>query len=231
MYQIVNIKLSPSQVQKLKKAIKDGELAKIVIYKENISKNGTRFFVNATQKRMLDRVMDGSKNGYRLSLNKTQLKKSLLLGTSVSTIQKGNIEPLTNHDIDRYLNNEPWYRGVFMHDKLPKSLENNTGIVINLDESDGQGTHWVCLNRKNDVFYYYDSFGFPPSERIKKLAKGYRAYYSSSQQQKATTVTCGWFCVTFLKKLFGSNAYDAVYQFDQKPSDANEEQVINDLKK
>jgi hypothetical protein len=41
---------------------------------------------------------------------------------------------------------------------------------LNLDSSNGQGTHWVCWYRDGDNKYYFDSYGLdPPIELVKYL--------------------------------------------------------------
>ena len=53
-----------------------------------------------------------------------------------------------------------------MRDDLPRRpLKRECGI-LNLDGVSGRGTHWVCLYKNNDTFYF-DSFGVqPPNEPI-----------------------------------------------------------------
>jgi len=45
------------------------------------------------------------------------------------------------------------------------------GLVINLDEHDQKGSHWVALytNLKEDQLYYFDSVGKKPGKKIKKF--------------------------------------------------------------
>jgi len=52
-----------------------------------------------------------------------------------------------------------------------KEGKTKLGIVINLDDSKGNGTHWVALfiNLKEGLIYYFDSVGKKPYERTKKF--------------------------------------------------------------
>lgn len=52
-----------------------------------------------------------------------------------------------------------------------KEGKTKLGIVINLDDSRGNGTHWVSLfiNLKEGLIYYFDSVGKKPYERTKKF--------------------------------------------------------------
>ena len=66
---------------------------------------------------------------------------------------------VSNHDIVKILQNEPDFQGVFMRtEKLPKS----GCYVLNLDELEDPGTHWVSVFNNE----YYDSFGLPPPKKL-----------------------------------------------------------------
>ena len=63
------------------------------------------------------------------------------------------------------------FRGVFMRDQLPlKPMKNETGI-INLDNSNGEGTHWVAYAIDPRGIVYFDSYGLaPPKEFMKYIS-------------------------------------------------------------
>lgn len=50
------------------------------------------------------------------------------------------------------------FKGVYSADTIPK-LKNNQNCIINLDNSDEPGSHWVALTKINNKLYFYDSFG------------------------------------------------------------------------
>ena len=52
--------------------------------------------------------------------------------------------PLTNFEIQKYYENEPRFNGVFSRDNLPEKIKDWT-YVINLDEYEDHGTHWIAL--------------------------------------------------------------------------------------
>ena len=66
--------------------------------------------------------------------------------------------PLTSFEIQEYYQNEPRFNGVFSRDNL-LNIINNGAYVINLDEYDDIGTHWVALYVNNKIVTYFDSFG------------------------------------------------------------------------
>ena len=45
--------------------------------------------------------------------------------------------------------------------------------IINLDNLEGPGTHWVTcyLSKNKSILYYFDSFGMPYPEEYKARAK------------------------------------------------------------
>ena len=52
--------------------------------------------------------------------------------------------PLTIFEIIDYFKNEPRFNGVSSRDNLPKTIKNGA-YVINLDEYQDTGTHWIAL--------------------------------------------------------------------------------------
>ena len=101
------------------------------------------------------------------------------------------------------------FQGVFMRDELKrKKASNNECMVINIDHSSNEGTHWTCLFTKKGVSYYFDSYGFEPTLEVTEYSKEPR-YYSSYPIQKSNEVICGHYCIYVLYKLSqGDDFYD-----------------------
>ena len=59
--------------------------------------------------------------------------------------------PLTNIEISEYYANEPRFNGVYSRNNLPNKIKNGA-YVINLDEYENTGTHWVALFVKSYLF-------------------------------------------------------------------------------
>jgi len=51
--------------------------------------------------------------------------------------------------------------GVFLRDTLPKKPKRNERAIMNLDDTSGDGTHWVVWFKHGDKNWYFDSFGLP----------------------------------------------------------------------
>jgi len=53
------------------------------------------------------------------------------------------------------------FKGVYPWDTMPK-LPNNSYAVINTDDHNGGGVHWVGVYSANNKYYLFDSFGRQP---------------------------------------------------------------------
>ena len=64
---------------------------------------------------------------------------------------------LNNFEIQKYYRNEPKFNGVYSKNNLSKIKDE--AYIINLDEYESIGTHWIALyiNVKNVT--YFESFG------------------------------------------------------------------------
>ena len=65
--------------------------------------------------------------------------------------------PLTNIELSEYYKNEPRFNGVYSRNNLPNKIKKGA-YVINLDEYENTGTHWVSLFVKANEVIYFDSF-------------------------------------------------------------------------
>ena len=116
------------------------------------------------------------------------------------------IEPLSNFqilDICRHikLNN---FRGVFMRDQLNSihSKQDEHCLILNLDLSTNEGTHWTCLFVTKDKCIYFDPFGFCPTPEVEEYCRKIEnRIYSTFPIQKANSVICGHYCIYVLYKL------------------------------
>lgn len=90
-----------------------------------------------------------------------------------------------------------------MRDSLPSSSprRNECGI-INLDTTQGPGTHWVAYKKTGDSILYFDSFGSlkPPIELVQYLGSRCKIKYNSAAYQTYDTINCGHLCLEFLYK-------------------------------
>ena len=105
-------------------------------------------------------------------------------------------------EIDNYLLTDPitapHFRRVVSYDEL-SGYEKETGFfVVNLDESTGPGTHWVCLHLNNTRTEYFDSLGNEPKKLVPFLSNLKCDYiYNIKQLQSNDSDVCGDYCVLF----------------------------------
>ena len=109
--------------------------------------------------------------------------------------------PLTNIEIDEYYKNEPRFNGVYSRNNLPNKIKKGA-YVINLDECENTGTHWVALFVKPKYTVYFDSFG------IEHIPKEINKFINNDIKnnifriQAYDSIMCGHFCIKFINYIF-----------------------------
>ena len=94
----------------------------------------------------------------------------------------------------------PYFRGAFLLDTLPRKRNKKECGIVNLDTSDGPGTHWVAWYKNGRTKIYFGSYGVqPPLEVIKYL--GSPIHYNTDKLQTAGEVFVGICVYTFSKNL------------------------------
>ena len=131
--------------------------------------------------------------------------------------------------------------GVYFKNELPRKLKYNRAYVINLQDSvddegkENDGSHWTCLqvqqypDGKIEPFFF-DPYGAPPSESIKKFVKdtcGKYLPYNTKDIQSLMNNACGFYCLAFLHFINASeyrsrDLYSDVEKFLAMFDDLNE---------
>ena len=117
--------------------------------------------------------------------------------------------PLTNIEVSEYYKNEPRFDGVSSRNNLPKTIKKGA-YVINLDEYENMGTHWVSLFVKANKVIYFDSFNIEhiPKEINKfmkkpsSLKRTVRIKRNIFRIQAYDSIMCGYFCIEFINYMF-----------------------------
>ena len=114
--------------------------------------------------------------------------------------------PLTNIEISEYYKNQPRFNGVYSRNNLPNKIKKGA-YVINLDEYENTGTHWVSLFLKPKYTVYFDSFGIEhiPKE-INKFINNDTTKSSTLKRIKSNifriqaydSIMCRYFCIEFI---------------------------------
>ena len=133
-------------------------------------------------------------------------------------LSKLAIKPLSNFDIidictSLKINN---FKGVFMRDEPTICNSNDESIILNMDDSEGQGTHWVSLYVKGNNCYYFDSFGFEPPVEVINYCAGKEGYFSTYKIQSREEVICGHYAIYVIYMLNrGISFHDILHELHQ----------------
>ena len=87
-----------------------------------------------------------------------------------------------------------------------RTLPKNSSYIINLDNSQYSGSHYVAVIIKSDHVWYFDSIGLPPGlsmnsnilNRLKRTRKD--IVWSKKSIQGINSLFCGYYCISFLVK-------------------------------
>jgi len=92
------------------------------------------------------------------------------------------------------------FRGVFLRDTLPKTPRKSECAIMNLGDSSGSGTHWVCYFKRGNDKWYLDSFGLPPPTELNDYLQ-VDLFHPTEQIQPKEQVFCGHLCLFVLKQM------------------------------
>ena len=136
--------------------------------------------------------------------------------------------PLTNFEIQRCYENEPRFNGVYSRNNLPKKIKDEA-YVINLDEYEDVGTHWIALFCNKSEIVYFDSFGVEHvPEKIKEFIGHKNTEANIFRVQANNSVMCGYFFIGFIDfMLAGKKLTDFMNLFS--PHDFEKNDVMNEI--
>lgn len=108
--------------------------------------------------------------------------------------------------------------GVVSVDKIPNKIPTGKYLIVNLDESDLPGSHWVSLIGDEGKVLIYDSYGRDPKDILGKFAKKNKFRSTDIAQHGATDkdaeqgimeTNCGARCIAalILYNQFGKAAF------------------------
>ena len=104
--------------------------------------------------------------------------------------------PLTNFEIQKCYQGEPKFNGVYSRNNLTKIKDG--AFVINLDECESIGTHYIALYVNVDNIVYFDSFGVEHIlKEIKKLIGNKNITTNIYRIEAYDSITCGYFCIGY----------------------------------
>ena len=106
--------------------------------------------------------------------------------------------PLTKFEIQKYYENESRFNGVFSRNNLTKKIKDGA-YIINLDEYEDIGTHWIALFYKKNEIAYFNNFGVEHiPEEIKEFIGNRKIKANIFRVQANDSVMCGYICIGFI---------------------------------
>lgn len=135
------------------------------------------------------------------------------------------------------------FKGVFMNDEIDEIHENlifmdneilskrlnEMNFIVNFQNSNQGGTHWVCVIVHKNKNYYFDPYGAEVPNNIRKFL-GKNITRSNYQIQNYNTFSCGEFCilVIYLVVEKGMKYEDVIFTMLDKADDYNiKNNIIN----
>ena len=121
-------------------------------------------------------------------------------------------------------------KGIFARNE--KMGKNHSPCIINLDDLEGVGTHWVCCWFTGKQFEYFDSFGLPPplewEKNIRKEFPRMKTFFRNNFQiQDEASLRCGYYCFCFLNEKNKGKSYGEILSMFSENPKVNE-RIIKD---
>ena len=126
-------------------------------------------------------------------------------------------KPLSNIDLLQWIKQLgiKYFRGIYSRDNLTQKIHKLETGIINLDDSTGRGSHWICYRNVDKQYCeYFDPFGLIMPNEIKNYLKtsGKKMVYSSDEIQERDSVLCGYWCLYYLlERQKGKSLLDVIH--------------------
>ena len=104
-------------------------------------------------------------------------------------------------------------------------LKNNQSTIINLQDSDKKGSHWVSYKKIGNKIFYFDSYGVAFINDILKNQYLYHKFICITYRiQSMDSNQCGRFCILFVKSnIKNENDYNNfLLQFEKNNFEKND---------
>ena len=119
---------------------------------------------------------------------------------------------LTTVKINNYLRNTENFYGCYPIDEIPTFTSFPAFCIVNNQRSGKPGGHWLAILITKRNFFYFDSFGLSILEtELEKYFRKYnrgRVFFSRKCIQHAQSISCGFFCIAFVKNVHSVISYD-----------------------
>ena len=91
---------------------------------------------------------------------------------------------------------------VYILEIIYQQIYKKGAYVINLDEYEDAGTHWIALYVKNEKVVYFDSFGVEHVPKDINFFKNKDNIANIFRLQAYDSIMCGYFCIKFIDYMF-----------------------------
>ena len=137
---------------------------------------------------------------------------------------------MANNEVAQILKNVPGFIKCDSKDTFNGKVKKLESSVINLDNSNGMGTHFTCFSNlpNHNQIYYFDSFGAPPPVQIHNylISSNKPIAYNTSQYQPIASKLCGYYCCYVIEELSkGKPFYDILSTFDLNNYNKNDQMM------
>ncbi len=105
-----------------------------------------------------------------------------------------------------------YFKGVYPADTIEVPQSYPASMVINLDEKDEPGSHWVAMfMRTSNTVRYFDSYGQPPPEGgIEEFLHGRVVEPNNFPLQSIISNVCGHYCIYFIHRCSRGDTYETI---------------------
>ena len=125
----------------------------------------------------------------------------------------------------------PNFLGAFAYNEIPNIPNNDFSLVINTDDSESPGDHWIPILRKKGVIYFLDSFGrsyksplFEKefSKTISKIISDGKWRFNNQLLQDLFSTACGYYACYFILEMQNNSLREVLNNFteDLKKNDS-----------
>ena len=124
---------------------------------------------------------------------------------------------------------EPKFNGVYSRNNLPKIKDE--AYIINLDEFESIGIHWIALYVNGNNIIYFDRFGVEHiSKEIRKFSGDKNIITNIYRIQAYDSTLCRYFCIAFIDfMLKGKSLLDYANFFSPNNYDKNDKIILKYL--
>lgn len=223
----VYLKLNESQIDQLKKDLIARKSFVIEtnwnIISDESDPNAVKIKVSSKQKSLLDEAIKSDRihllNISAISNSNVKHNDEFLVPHKLNHLKKISLKelpPLSNHTIDVMMGDIKEYLGTFPNNALPFDKidrEKKQALIVNLEDIGEDGSHWVAIFADTKTISYFDSFGAPMSDNVKRFCYEYGlpVVTNTEQLQGFNKNSCGFHAMHFIRsRIEGESFYNYV---------------------